>query len=357
MQVKDCFIISEKSSNDETKAINKLSNDLQNWFDDVLNTLLKLITANDDEALLLYQVEQVIKHRKDNYIEILSDNIQEHYINTSYNVEASINNKVASKSLDNYMLIQSVQKGFDYQSLIDEWLDNRDEINKQIQKKLRYGNNTQSTLNRYIALPERLTLTGTELLEWEIDEAIIDYMSKNVFTASESTLNRVTQDIYNIIKESYAKEGNGVQQVRNDIIQQFDELKKYEAERIARTETLKAQESATYNRLINNEAVEYIQWLATDDDRTRDSHAELDGEITYADGTGIFSNGLKYPGDTDGDIEEWINCRCTLVAFVPDVGFVPPVGVDNWYEDEMLFDTNVFNIDIPALIVEDLGWV
>ena len=50
-------------------------------------------------------------------------------------------------------------------------------------------------------------------------------MSENVFVASESTLSRVTQDIYDIIKESYGEEGKGVQQVRNDILERFQDLK------------------------------------------------------------------------------------------------------------------------------------
>jgi len=174
-------------------------------------------------------------------------------------------------------------------------------------------------------------------------------MSNNIFTASETTLSRVTQDVYDIIRENYGEQGNGVNQLTEAIQEQFTELKKYEAERIARTETLKAQGSATHNRLVNNPDVEYSQWLATDDEHTRESHAELNGQITYADGTGVYSNGLKYPGDTDGDIEEWINCRCDEVAYIPEAGFVPPANADNWYEDEMLFDTS---ISIPEVYVE-----
>ena len=56
------------------------------------------------------------------------------------------------------------------------------------------------------------------------------------------------------------------------------------------------------------------EWLATNDSRTRHSHAVLDGAIVDQDKK--FDNGLMYPGDPSGRPEEVYNCRCTLVAKV-----------------------------------------
>lgn len=58
------------------------------------------------------------------------------------------------------------------------------------------------------------------------------------------------------------------------------------------------------------------KWLATLDNRTRDSHADIDGEVVDVDEE--FSNGLMYPGDPSGDPAEVYNCRCTLVYVYPD---------------------------------------
>ena len=60
------------------------------------------------------------------------------------------------------------------------------------------------------------------------------------------------------------------------------------------------------------------EWVCTHDDRTRPSHLELDGERRDLDEE--FSNGLQYPGDPNGDPSEVYNCRCTLVAYLPDIG-------------------------------------
>lgn len=58
-------------------------------------------------------------------------------------------------------------------------------------------------------------------------------------------------------------------------------------------------------------------WLATNDSRTRDSHADLNG--VFVDIDDEFDNGLEYPGDPNGDPSEVYQCRCTLIYKV--VGF------------------------------------
>lgn len=59
------------------------------------------------------------------------------------------------------------------------------------------------------------------------------------------------------------------------------------------------------------------QWVATLDDRTRESHAEIDGEVVGIDEP--FSNGLMYPADPNGDDPaEIYNCRCTMIAVIEE---------------------------------------
>ena len=352
MQIKDYFLLSKKKSGDEQEYEQLLCERLCAWFDRVFEAVLSNVNSPEhDEVRYYYQVENIIREYKEDYQQILSETIQDFYITHSETVEATINHNIATKTLDNYIASK------DMQSFLDEWLytnTTTSMLREEIQKKIRYAKNVSNTLKRYIPNYLHLDLSPTqftmrELLDYEIDRSIIEYMSTNIFTASESTLERVTQKIYDIIKESYAEQGNGIDKVTEAITEQFNELRDFEAQRIARTETLKAQASATHQRLVNNPDVEYIQWIATQDDRTRDSHAELDGQITYADGSGVYSNGLAHPGDENGDIEEWINCRCDEAAFIPEPGYVPPSGADNWYEGEMVLDPSV---NVPDVNVE-----
>lgn len=356
MQIKEHFLLSKKQLEDETIAEINLKYELENWFNKVLNKIFSKLDEQYNPFTYLFQVEEIIKDNKQDYLDILSNNIQDFYINHSETVEAKTNNKIASKMLDNSILLDTANKK---QFTIEEWLDynynNEEALSEEIKKKLRFNNNIQRTLDKYLTYDLNVTgivpsdIPKAELLQYEIDQAVIEYMTDNVFIASETTLTRVTQKIYDVIKESYANQGHGINKVTEDIQNKFKDLKKFEAERIARTETLKAQGHATYKRLINNPNVEYVQWMSTHDKRTRRTHRKIDGEITFADGTGIFSNGLRFPGDVLGAIEEWINCRCTLVAYIPEVGYVAPTGVTSWKENEMVFDKN---LDIPEVNIE-----
>lgn len=54
------------------------------------------------------------------------------------------------------------------------------------------------------------------------------------------------------------------------------------------------------------------EWLATEDERTRESHREMDGVRVDIDDD--FPNGLAYPADPKGAPEEVYNCRCTMIT-------------------------------------------
>ena len=58
------------------------------------------------------------------------------------------------------------------------------------------------------------------------------------------------------------------------------------------------------------------RWVAVMDERTRVSHASINGEVVPVDEP--FSNGLMYPGDPSGPPEEVYNCRCTMEWVAPE---------------------------------------
>ena len=150
-----------------------------------------------------------------------------------------------------------------------------------------------------------------------------------VFIASQATLNRVDTSIKTLLTEGY-QSGKGINYVANLLIKRFDQLQTWEAKRIARTEIHNSHNTAvmdTYQEL----GVEYTMWIsAGDDGRTRETHLGpadgvpdgVDGEIIPMGGT--YSNGLQYPGDTSGPIEEWINCRCSNAPYVIPYGYTAP---------------------------------
>lgn len=62
-------------------------------------------------------------------------------------------------------------------------------------------------------------------------------------------------------------------------------------------------------------------WVATLDERTRDSHIELDGVTIPIDQKFENSDGeLMYPADPNGDAANVYNCRCTLITTIKNHG-------------------------------------
>jgi SPP1 gp7 family putative phage head morphogenesis protein len=88
-------------------------------------------------------------------------------------------------------------------------------------------------------------------------------------------------------------------------------LPEYRLETIARTETMKALNAVSY-RLYSAWGVEFHEWLATHDNRTRQDHRAIDGQVVRVGSP--FSVGgwpMLYPHDPAGPPEETINCRCS----------------------------------------------
>lgn len=112
-------------------------------------------------------------------------------------------------------------------------------------------------------------------------------------------------------------QGESIPNMAKRIAREMGEINRASTIRYARTAVTSAENAGRIDSYKRAEdiGIELRQrWVATLDDRTRASHAEMDGE-TVAIGE-QFSNGLEYPGDPAGDPEEVYNCRCTLVAVV-----------------------------------------
>lgn len=82
----------------------------------------------------------------------------------------------------------------------------------------------------------------------------------------------------------------------------------------ARTTVVAASNAGSYaTAQLLGEGVKKV-WEATDDARTRPTHAETDGQVRDIDAYfDVGGSQLSYPGDPGGPADEVINCRCTLV--------------------------------------------
>ena len=92
-----------------------------------------------------------------------------------------------------------------------------------------------------------------------------------------------------------------------------------QAARNARTSYTSAQNSSRIDGLeefVNAGIKVQKEWMVTRDERTRESHAQLNG--VRVDVNEKFPNGLMYPADPDGEPAEVYNCRCKVVAYFPN---------------------------------------
>ena len=100
-------------------------------------------------------------------------------------------------------------------------------------------------------------------------------------------------------------------------LRNVQDMNRTQAIRSARTIVTGAENKGRQDSYARAEADGIIlqkEWIATNDSRTRHSHAALDGAIVDQDKK--FDNGLMYPGDPSGRPEETWNCRCTVAAVV-----------------------------------------
>ena len=205
---------------------------------------------------------------------------------------------------------------------------------KEAKRLVDNANRKQQFAHKSISLPVQAFIKNDNDLFATLQGAEERLLNK-VFTASERTLSRVDSQINQIITDGY-RSGLGINDVSNKLIERFDQLQTWESKRIARTEIHNAHNVAvmdTYEEL----DVEYTMWVSASDDRVRDSHIEIDGEIIPMGGE--YSNGLRFPGDTDGPLNEWINCRCSNAPYVIPYGYMAPTFSPFREEDLIKIET------------------
>jgi hypothetical protein len=160
------------------------------------------------------------------------------------------------------------------------------------------------------------------IIEW-----VIDHTNDRVRSITETISKRITR----LIEVSFER-GLSVYEMRDYLHKTIDnpDFSKYDALRIARTETTTA---ANHAATVAGERAGIVLekvWISTKDDRTRDpkrhkshwSHVIQDGKTTgqfdtfemHSDDGRV--NLIMFPGDPAGSVDNIVMCRCT-VAYRP----------------------------------------
>ena len=154
---------------------------------------------------------------------------------------------------------------------------------------------------------ERLLTQNPQMLpEWKINEA------KDYRWNAKRVQNAVVQGII---------QGEGIPQLTKRLTSELSAANAKHMTLFARTAMTGAQNAGRMERL--HEAQDMgirvrKKWMATLDGRTRDIHAELDGQEQDIDMPFKSRLGdIMYPGDPTADPANIYNCRCTLTYVYP----------------------------------------
>jgi len=139
----------------------------------------------------------------------------------------------------------------------------------------------------------------------DITPSILDLLQKRADFFAESVNNTTLLALVATIDDGI-KEEEGIPELKKRIKGVYVEFENYRATLIARTETNAVVNEAHLQTYKDSEVIEGKEWIATMDDRVRDEHLMMDGEIV-AKGR-AFSNGLMFPSEP--------NCRCTVAPVI-----------------------------------------
>lgn len=161
---------------------------------------------------------------------------------------------------------------------------------------------------------------AAEIAEYELG---IDFniVNPNVVTWIENKAFKFANEVNTTTEDALRQElsdaitsGEALTDVEDRVARVFDIARGSRTAAIARTEVVAASNEGAVQSYKQSGLVSKIEWVSSRDNLVRDDH-QIDGETIELSG-GLFSNGLRYPGDPAGTPENVINCRCTVAPLM-----------------------------------------
>jgi uncharacterized protein with gpF-like domain len=147
----------------------------------------------------------------------------------------------------------------------------------------------------------------------------LEYITSEMIRARITMVSETLRSqIVNVIGAGQAA-GSTLPEISKQLRTLSRSIPRFRADMIARTEVhgaanYGADEAAKATGLTLRK-----EWVAAGDGRTRDEHADMDGEVVDMDQSFNFgSYRLMYPGDRSGPARGVINCRCQIAHVVDD---------------------------------------
>ena len=145
-----------------------------------------------------------------------------------------------------------------------------------------------------------------------IDRLLTEWIENRAFNLATS-LSNGSRDIAKRVLEDSINQGLGEAATARNIRKAINGLSRARSLRIARTETQAAMQSSG-SAAADDLGATTKEWVAIEDERTRDTHRVADGQTVPLNGKfNVGGAALRFPGDPDaGAPGETINCRCSM---------------------------------------------
>ena len=156
-----------------------------------------------------------------------------------------------------------------------------------------------------------------------------DYMKRFAVTNLSGLLLDINRTSVNIIERlvtSGLREGKGIPDIARAIEQSVATIFNNRAKLIARTEMVKATNTAAMQSSATSDFMYEKKWIPATDDRTREDHlAMLDSDwIPFNDSFIVGGVNMQQPGDPNAPASQVCNCRCKVVfRIMRDVDGLP----------------------------------
>lgn len=237
--------------------------------------------------------------------------------------------------------VKAMQKAFDKQNeLCKKAVSDAVEKNKDVGTAIEnlYGNEMNDALKHTLASAFFNGLTvgaehGAELLNKKDCKAISEEVRRafnlwidNYGLDLATDINETTKKKLRKVLSEAIEDGASIQEQKKRLLEVVDDTfaqdKTARALLIARTESCTTINAGSLE-LYKTENVQMKEWIAVQDDRTREAHSLIDGtvvpitdkfEIPATSETDVAY--LDYAGDASAPAEQVCNCRCTIAPFV-----------------------------------------
>jgi hypothetical protein len=149
-------------------------------------------------------------------------------------------------------------------------------------------------------------------------ETARDYIRSGVIADRIAGVTDTTKDRVRGIIQRGIDDGLSIPDIARDIDKLgLDQIIRNRSTVISRTETINASNKGSIEGARATGLELEKEWIATPGGRTRDDHADADGQrVPMNEYFSVGGEELEYPGDPNGSAEQIIQCRCSL-GYVP----------------------------------------